>query len=86
MDKPTGILGIDIPGEKIRRMYPFETLQIARGVITLSAWAPTNPHRPIDALTFRLDKLEHVIVVELMADQEELRTKRTKAQESGNEI
>ena len=84
MDQPTGILGIDLPGEKMRRMYPFETLQIARGVITLSAWAPTNPHRPIDALIFKLADVENVIVVELMADQA-LRTKTATAPKSGNE-
>ena len=84
MDHPTGILGIDLLGEKMRRMYPFETLQIARGVITLSAWAPTNPHRPIDAIIFRLADLENVIVVELMADQA-LRTKIPAAPESGSE-
>jgi len=84
MDQPTGILGIDLPGERMRRMYPFETLHIARGVITLSAWAPTNPYRPIDALIFRLADVQNVIVVELMADQQ-LRTKIATVPELGSE-
>ncbi|GEM_PF-1031972 len=76
MDKPTGILGVSRVNEPIRCMYPFETLQIARGVITLSAWNPTNPAKPIDALIFKVEDLEDIIVVELMADQK-LRTKKT---------
>ena len=81
MDQPTGILGISIPGENLRRMYPFETLHIARGVITLSAWAPRKPHRPIDALTFRLADMENGVVIEVMADQA-LRTKIATAPEA----
>ena len=75
MDQPTGILGIDLPGDKTcRTFYPFETLQIARGVITLSVWGGYEPEIPIPAMIFKLEDFENVIVVELMAQQQALRT------------
>jgi len=74
MDQPTGILGYDRPGETKRWFLAFETLHIARGVITLSPWGGYEHDIPIEAMTFKLADFENVIVVELMAQQQALRT------------